>query len=158
MLARNRPFLLLIPALVLAGCAQRPNPPAPARLPRSSNITRTLQDDPELNQAVTRARESLDSFVRRLQNPDRAEVFSVEAAFPTPEGKVEYLWIGDAKYKDGVFSGTLTSHPKNVTTVKYQEPATAKRADVTDWMILRSGRSEGGFTVDVLMRREAQPH
>lgn len=60
-------------------------------------------------------------------------------------------------YKDGDFTGTLTSKPSKVVGLKFGGIVTAKSADVTDWMILRSGRSEGGFTVDVLMRREAQP-
>jgi uncharacterized protein YegJ (DUF2314 family) len=151
-------FLLAsITALVVSGCGSKPNPPAPQSLPKGSSSTRTVRDDPELSDAISKARSTLDTFIERLNHPQRGEVFSVEAAVKTPSGEPEYLWIGDVTYKDGTFSGTLTTQPKKVAA-KYQAPLTAKRADVTDWMILKSGKSEGGYTVDVLLHREAQPN
>jgi uncharacterized protein YegJ (DUF2314 family) len=151
MLAR---MLVFSAALIAIGCGPGPKPEPPQSLPHSDSATRG--DDPELDAAVAKARGSLDSFIQRLQHPQRGEVFSVEVPFTAANGSREHLWLGDVTFHDGVFKGTITTQPVKVTQVKFGNQASAKREEVTDWMILKSGKSEGGFTVDVLLRRQAQ--
>ena len=153
----SRMRYLVVAAILLAGCG-KPNPPAPELLPQATPANTTLRnDDPELDAAVARARGSLDTFLQRLAHPQKGEVFSVEAAFPTPDGGHEHLWIGDVTFKRNAFTGTLTSKVAKVPSLSYGQTVTVKRDEVTDWMILRAGRSEGGFTVKVLLDREGQP-
>ncbi|HVT12534.1 MAG TPA: DUF2314 domain-containing protein [Fimbriimonadaceae bacterium] len=143
--------------LLVAGCANGPNAPAPQRLSQTSASSRVDTDDPEMAQAITKAKQTLDEFLARLQHPQRNEVFSVQSAFKTPSGPPEYLWLGDVTYKDGVFEGAVNTKPQRALTPKYGETAKVKKEDVTDWMILKSGKSEGGFTVDLLLKRQAAP-
>ena len=155
MIARS---LCIAAALVAIGCGAKPDPAAPESLPSgSSAISSSRDEDPELKEAITKARETLDSFLARLARPHEREVFSVEGKFAAEDGTPQYLWLGDVAYKDGAFEGTVTSHPKKATAVKYGDKTTVKRENVTDWMILTSGQSEGGYTTDVLIRREGQP-
>ena len=109
-----------------------------------------------MEDAIAKAKASLDSFIARLEKPQRGEVFSVEAAVAAPEGSSEYRWIDDVTYKGGSFEGHFRTRPSSTSTFKPAEKATAKKQDVTDWIILKDGVSEGGFTVDLLLRRQAQ--
>lgn len=106
---------------------------------------------------MAKAQSTLDSFIQRLDNPQHAETFSVEGRFAAEDGSPVYLWLSDVAYKNGKFTGTVTTHPKIAVSVEYGKPATVDRKDVSDWMILKSGRSEGGFTIEILMQREAAP-
>ena len=148
-------LFIVVGAVLLSSCAHEPNPLAPQALPKS--LASTKQQDPELNEAIAKSRNSLDSFIKRLDHPQRAEVFQVQASFPALDGTPEYLWVGDVTFRDGSFTGTPTSKPHLHSKVAYGDSVTLKKADVTDWMILKSGATEGGFTVDVLLRREGQP-
>lgn len=149
-------YLIIGVVISLAGCAVRPNSPAPASLPHSSSTAMT-QTDPELDQAIDKAKKTLDSFITRLQHPTRGEVFSVRAYFPASDGSKEPLWMDVDDFKNGAFDGTITSKPSKASSVGFRTPTQAKRADVIDWMILKSGQQEGAYTVDVLMRRQAAP-
>ena len=152
------PRLVMISAAILVtGCSIRPRIAAPERLPRTSTTTASATKDPGMEAAIARARSTLDGFLERLAHPRKGEVFSVQATFPTADGGRQPLWLGDVTYKDGVFTGTVDTRPTKATNVRYGQKAEAKRADVTDWMILRSGNSEGGFTVQVMLRRQGEP-
>lgn len=156
MLAR---WIFVGAAILVCGCANHPNPTAPETLPHDTTaISAPRNDDPELKGAIAKARAGLDGFIRRLQHPQAREVFSVEALFLAEDGTPQYLWLDVTGSKGDTFEGVITSHPKKATKVKYGDTVHVPRADVTDWMILTSGHSEGGYTTDVLLRREAQPH
>ncbi len=143
---------------LIAGCTVHPSSQPPDRLPKATPETSTLRDDdPEMDAAIERARRSLDSFITRLQNPQPREVFSIEASFPTPDGGREHLWIDDVVFRNEKFRGKLRSKPSKAASVKPGQEVSAAKSDVTDWMILTSGHSEGGFTVDVRLRRQGQP-
>lgn len=140
---------------LIFGCGVDTNPPAPAALPKTDTTRRI--DDPDLDAAIAAARKTLDKFIARLQHPQRGEVFSIEGAFAAPDGSHEHVWLGDVAYRDGIFTGLVTSKPEKPISVKFGEKASVKLADVTDWMILKGGASEGGYTVDLLLRRQGQP-
>jgi uncharacterized protein YegJ (DUF2314 family) len=141
----------------MIGCAP-PNPPAPASLPKTEpNTSASRAGDPEMDAAIAKARASLDSFIERLAHPANGEVFSVEAGVPAADGSTEYRWMDDVTYKDGVFEGRFRTRPSKNTTFKPAEKATVKKEDVTDWIILREGKSEGGYTVELQLRRQSEP-
>jgi len=149
--------ILTLVALVIAGCGGPPNPPGPASLPKMTPQNSTLRkDDPELDAAIAKARATLDSFIARLEHPKPREVFSIEAQFAAPDGTHEYLWLDDVTFKDDLFKGTLRNRPAKVVSLRQGTEVSAKKSDVTDWTIFTSGKGEGGYTVDVLLRREGQ--
>ena len=153
-----RRLSLLVIVFGVIGCVNKPNPEPPQSLPRTDTAaTSTRLDDPELDEAIAKARGTLDTFIARLLTPLRGEVFSVESAFPAQDGSKLHLWIGDVVYRNGTFEGTITTKPLKPTSIAYGEKVTVARKDITDWMILRSGKSEGGYTVELLLRREGQP-
>lgn len=152
---RVRHQWLGILALLLGGCASSPNPPAPERLPQAitgSGSERTA--DPQLREATAKAQNTLASFIKRLSAPNRGETFSVEGQFSAEDNSPVYLWLSDVVFKDGKFSGTVSTHPKKATKLRFGDQAELAEKDVTDWMILKSGRTEGGFTIEVLLKRE----
>jgi len=110
-----------------------------------------------MDAAIAKARASLGSFIQRLDHPQPREVFSIEAGIAAPDGSKERLWIDDVKYAVGEFAGTLRDKPAKALSVKQHDQVSVKRDDVTDWLILTSGRAEGGYTIDVLMKREGEP-
>jgi uncharacterized protein YegJ (DUF2314 family) len=113
--------------------------------------------DPQLREATEKAQKTLDDFIKRLSAPKRGETFSIEIRDSAEDNTPIYFWLSDVTYKGGVFTGTVTTRPKKASRVRYGDQSSAKRADVTDWLILKSGRSEGGFTIEILMTREGAP-
>jgi uncharacterized protein YegJ (DUF2314 family) len=151
-------LILLLIVVGAAGCVSRPSPESPQSLPRANtSATSTRADDPELDEAIARARGTLDTFIARLLAPQRGEVFSVEAAFPAVDGSKLHLWIGDVSYKNGAFQGTVTTKPLKPSAIAFGQRTTIPRAEITDWMILKNGKSEGGFTIELLLARQGQP-
>jgi uncharacterized protein YegJ (DUF2314 family) len=150
--------LLLAAVLVsIGGCAPR-KPAPPARLPQVPvTSTADRSRDPELEEAMAKAQSTLGGFISRLHNPQRGETFSIEGQFQAEDDTPLYLWLGDVTYSNGKFKGSLTSHPKKASKLRFGDPAEVPKAEVTDWMILKGGRTEGGFTIDILMSREAAP-
>lgn len=142
----------------VAGCAGKPTAPAPARLPQVPVTAKAdRSEDPQLRDAMSKAQATLEGFVSRLRKPQRGETFSVEGKFKAEDDSPIYLWLGDVSFANDAFTGTITTHPKKASRLKFGDTATVRKEDVSDWMILKGGRSEGGFTIEILMQREAAP-
>src|SRR5512141_710513 len=101
---------VLVLSLLLTGIACAPSTPTPAeptRLPQTAGKPSSRVDDPELDAAIQKARSTLDDFIKRLQNPQRTETFSVEGESPLADGSHRHVWLGDVIYSGDKFKGTV---------------------------------------------------
>src|SRR5512133_1822408 len=91
--------LILFLILLTFACASVPSAvPTP-----TSNGT-----DPELDTAITQARDSLNTFVEKIATPhtDRT-IVAVKARFYPPDSLPQDIWVDGVTYSDGIFHGNM---------------------------------------------------
>lgn len=113
------------------------------------------EGDKEMEAAIQKAEDSLDEFIAELKDR-RGREFSVKSPFQTDSGKYEHLWVMDVVYANGKFKGTLGNNPLDIKSLRVGDPVEVDRNDVSDWIIMDGEKMSGGFTVDVLMKREGK--
>ncbi|QDU92990.1 DUF2314 domain-containing protein [Lignipirellula cremea] len=124
-------------------------------------------DDPEMEQAAARARQTFRFFWRELAWEQRRiipglELAAVKAAFfdppeiqsQTPETPhVEHMWLMDVDFDGRHLYGTLINSPHSLQTYAEGDQVTIPGMQISDWMYVISGNVYGGFTVDMLRSR-----
>lgn len=106
-------------------------------------------DEAAMDAAIARARQETPTFLAALAKGD-ADSYSVKAPI-SENGKTEHFWISDVTYRDGVFSGKIANEPGIVTHVRLGQPWTVTEGEISDWMVVQSGRIHGGYTIDPLL-------
>lgn len=110
-------------------------------------------DDEKMNAAIAHARETVNDFIERFQNPKSTNSdFSVKVKIEDGD-KVEHFWLSDISYSNGTFSGTIGNDPVFVKNVKFGQQIRVKSDQITDWMYLDDGKMRGNFTLRVLLER-----
>lgn len=151
-----KPLLAVVVAAGIAGvvvsrgCTRALSPVAG----RSDMVEATT--DPELAAAVLRARKELPRFIRALQRPapDQRQ-FAINARMKTPLG-FEQIWVTVHAYTGGAFEGVLAEEPYAIPEMHKGDAVRVPEADVSDWTFMNAGKIAGGYTMQVLLRREAE--
>ena len=118
---------------------------------RESSIVSVRSADPEMEQAIARARarlpEVIDQFLAgHLQN------FTVKVR--VSDGQyTEHFWLSNVMYNDGRFIGTIDAQPQMVSGIVEGQVFEASIEDVSDWMHLRDGLMHGNYTLRILLPR-----
>ena len=116
-------------------------------------VTLFQDADAEMNAAMEKARETVDTFVKAIKRRDGSRTrISVKAAFKDENGG-EYMWINRVSYHDGIFLGRLANTPSTVKSVRLGDPVELPKEEVADWMYVEDGRLVGGFTLRVIRDR-----
>lgn len=111
-------------------------------------------DDPEMDAAEAKARETIGQFLAALANPKPEQTaFEIKVAFEQGDDG-EYMWLNELTYANGQFTGTLNNDPQVVTNVRRGDRKTVKASDICDWLILENGQVVGGYTVRLLQQRQ----
>jgi len=109
-------------------------------------------DDPEMNLAISRARESLSHFWQVFDTPTRGESDFALKVRIEDSGGVEHFWVTDLRRADGKVYGLIGNDANTVTSVKLGDEIQVPDDDVTDWLYMRDGKMVGNFTVRPLFR------
>lgn len=130
-------------------------------------IIRSSSDDPAMEQASLRARQTFRFFWREVSWERRRivpglDVAAVKGAFSDPPAvrskdpgalEVEHMWLSDV-YFDGLkVTGTLLNSPHSLRSVKEGDEVAISGKQIGDWMYAVSGKVYGGFTVDLMRSR-----
>jgi uncharacterized protein YegJ (DUF2314 family) len=115
------------------------------------NLVRVTDPGPRLTQAIERARRELPTFEQALAKGSTDDRFAVRGMFGTGAQR-EYLWIANPITDGSYFVGRLDQTPVLNRDLKAGQVVRVRRADVVDWLMIRNGRREGGYTEDVLGR------
>ena len=153
-----RKILIALPLLFCLGCQKGSAPGGSTDVLGSEDdpVTMVDVDDPEMAAAEKQARESLDDFIKAMQNPEPNQSdFSVKHSFKDGEAN-EHMWITDLTYVQGKFSGILGNEPALVRNMKIGDKVTINRDQVEDWLYFEGEELIGGYTAKLLMSREAQ--
>ena len=120
-----------------------PGSPGP-RIPRRN---------PPLQTCSAWTRRTVNAFIERLQNPRGTETyFSVKARLAEGE-VVEPMWLEKIRFDGVQFHGAVSNDPEDLRHVTLGSPWSVAPAEISDWMIIDSGRLAGGQTIRVLRRR-----
>jgi uncharacterized protein YegJ (DUF2314 family) len=107
-------------------------------------------DEKEMDAAIARARQEVDSFVSELSRPT-GTAHSVKAPIEDA-GKTEHFWLTDVTFKDGQFTGKIGNDPGIVGNVTFGQTWNIKKADISDWMFLRDRKMHGNYTMRPLLK------
>jgi len=108
------------------------------------------RQDPELATAVIRAKKELPRFIKMLKDRPDGE-FAINARVDTPKGP-EQIWVKVNIFRDGVFYGEIASDPVALDKAN-GDGIDVPESDVSDWTYRVDGKTEGGFTMEVLKNR-----
>ncbi len=151
--------VLLIAAAVLLmplclGCGTG-STATPASGKNGSNATETppvelRADDPRIIDATGQARNSVEDFIKALENPQPGmRGFVVKMRF-VDGGQTEFMWIDRLRYSGGQFYGTLTAAPVLVNNVAQGETYSVAKEDIIDWAFYQNDTMVGGYTEKVI--------
>jgi len=113
-------------------------------------VTAVPDNDPEMDAAIQKARETLPSFVVALQTPTTGDRhLLVKARFVEGENS-EHMWVADLIAEGNTFRGVLADEPKFIKNLRFKQPIIVSRDQISDWMIVQDGKVKGAFTTRVL--------
>ena len=112
--------------------------------------------DPEFASAHEKARSTIEQFIETMRQPmPNQDSFSIKTGVKYGERpeEIEYLWLHDLSYKDGVFAGVVSNIPELATSIAFGDTMIAAKADVVDWSYTQDGKTAGAFTIRVMRER-----
>lgn len=133
-----------------------------------SKVFMVKDDDPEMEAASKKARETFRYFWRELFWERRRiipglSIAAVKAPFSDPPGHdaagrpgVEQMWINEVDFDGDTISGMLLNSPNWLTSVRQGYAARFRIDEISDWMYDQLGVVCGAYTVN-LMRSRMKP-
>lgn len=111
-------------------------------------IVTIADDDERMNNAMEKARLTLEYFRESLLFPrPEQSYFSVKVRIED-HGKQEYIWLTSPNFdEEGNLFGIVGNKPQFVNTVKDGQEIGIEAGRIADWMILEEGRLIGGYTI-----------
>jgi uncharacterized protein YegJ (DUF2314 family) len=122
---------------------QTPRPP--------DRVVLVHTDDPEMNAAQAKARDSLGEFWKHFILPGGNESgFALKIAIS--DGRmIEHFWCNEIVGGSSGATCRIDNEPKDVHVVKMGERIPVEPALISDWMYLRDGKIQGGESIRVLL-------
>lgn len=126
--------------------------PVPTLIPVQISPT-PLDTDVEMEAAFQQARNTLDSFIQRIETdrPHRTLV-AVKVRFVLPDGLTQDLWVDQIRYQNGSFHGTMGDDIP-LLKLNVDDKVIIKRNDIVDWMLVEDGKLIGGYTIRLAFQR-----
>ena len=112
------------------------------------------EDDVEMNKAIEKAKQTLDSFDYAFKNNTRVfTFFGLKKKFEE-NGNVEHIWIGNIQgIKNGKYIGVIDNLPEKIMSVKLGDTVQIDRKEISDWMYIKKSELHGGYTIRLLRDR-----
>lgn len=110
-------------------------------------------DDPEMNAAIAKARETLPQFWETFDRREHDETDFALKVKITENKEVEHFWAIDIKKENGRIRGTINNDPETVHNVKIGQRITIPEADISDWLFQRDGKMVGNYTLRALFKK-----
>jgi uncharacterized protein YegJ (DUF2314 family) len=116
-------------------------------------------DDTEMRAAMERARATFGEFLSELEADSRRMIPALSIALvkgrfsdEKPED-VEYIWVDVEEWDADSVTGSLSSRPEKVKSIRLGDTVRVPRERLSDWLYVSGGIARGAFTVQVLRRR-----
>ena len=117
-------------------------------------IYKVGEDDAEMNKAIEKAKQTLDSFDYAFKNNSRVfTFFGLKKRFEE-NGNVEHIWIGNIQGEtNGKYVGVIDNLPEKIKSIKLGDTIEIDKKDISDWMYLKNSELHGGYTIRLLRER-----
>ena len=110
-------------------------------------------DDAEMNHAIFKAIQTLDTFkVALLSKNKEFKYFALKTRYLTATGS-EHIWLKNIIIKDKKYVGIVANLPESIPDVKLGDTISILKNNITDWMYLDNKKLRGGFTIQLLRKR-----
>lgn len=117
------------------------------------DIAHVPDDDPEMAEAIAKARATLPEFRRLMAAANPAQsAFTVKAKFPTSSGG-EHCWIEKLEPRGSGFVGQLANQPAGINGLTLGSAVDISEDMITDWSYNEAGVHHGHYTTKVLLPR-----
>jgi uncharacterized protein YegJ (DUF2314 family) len=126
----------------------------------SQNVYRFEGNDPDINLASKKARESFKYFWRELSWERRRiipglDISAVKLAFPTGKvtdsaPSVEHMWVGNVNFDGLKVSGDLLNDPRWIDGIGSGDQIVMGFNDINDWIYSIDGMVYGAYTVNAI--------
>jgi uncharacterized protein YegJ (DUF2314 family) len=156
-MSHGKGLLIFFAIVAVALIALKPHSGALQRA-QSDDVTIVSDDDPIMQAAFKKARDTLDEFLALSAAPKpNTESYSVKVAI-SHMGRTEYFWIAPFAQIGDEFSGRISNTPRYVTTVSEGQEIQFERADIVDWTYENTveQRTYGNFTACALLAHESE--
>jgi len=124
-------------------------------------------DDPEMDQAASKARQTFRFFWREMAWEQRRivpalELAAVKASFSDPPEiraqnpgglEAEHMWLLEVDFDGRRLHGTLINSPHSLRSFSEGDRVKIAGKQISDWMYVIAGEVYGGFTVDLIRSR-----
>jgi uncharacterized protein YegJ (DUF2314 family) len=147
----SRNLTILMAVLALAGCSKGYD--SETNTHGEAGSAQIESSDHEMNEAMAKARDTLEEFERRLANPSPKQSMAIIKGRFTEGDLVEHMWLGQIEVTPDGYRGVLGNDPYELTTVKAGETLELPRAQVSDWIVVDDGKLVGGYTMRLLRSR-----
>jgi uncharacterized protein YegJ (DUF2314 family) len=131
--------------------AERTRAKRAGRLP-SPAVAVVPDDDPKLAAAAAEANRRFGEFLAAFDGRKPGDTFAVKVPFSDDYGR-EFMWVSVAAVDDRFIVGRLDNRPAYVRAVRPGQKVRVPRTGLNDWLIVRGGQLEGGFTLKVVEDR-----
>ena len=122
----------------------------------NEGVVMIAEDDPEMAQAIRRAQAAFPKFLKSLEVADSNVKHAVKIKLEIDD-VVEHIWLKDIQYNKGKIFGVINNEPSLTDAIQMGEPRKAHMNEVSDWLIFsEDGSSEGGYSIDLLTRRQQE--
>lgn len=121
----------------------------------STKIIIVNQGDKEMDAAISKARESLNSFDSALLSKSRVyNSFSLKVRFTyNDNNNGEHIWFSNIAKVNNEYIGIVNNEPEYVSNLKLGDTLQINKADISDWMYFDKDILRGGFTIKLLRKR-----
>jgi uncharacterized protein YegJ (DUF2314 family) len=149
-----RTFTLIF-GLLLIGCQTKSS-----KVVSNSGVALVQNEDPEMNQAILKSRQTFDRFFDALTSNDTSNSsFAVKYPFrqdvqPT-NGPVsnEHIWLSPVIIQGDKICGIINNQPEYTDKVKMGDTVKIDRSLISDWNYTRNGKLMGGYSIRLLVSR-----
>jgi len=144
-----RSLILILPVLGCgenspskSGYAERVNPKNP-----SDRIAGIPDNDEKMNNAMAKARATVDTFLTALKEPTSNRTrFAVKLHF-NDGSRTEHIWISKVTFDGVLFHGVIPNDPQIVKSVKAGQKVSVAKGEISDWMFVENNKLVGGETL-----------
>lgn len=150
----SRTFTLFF-GLLLIGCQTKSG-----KVLCDSGVAQVQNEDPEMNQAISKSRQTFDGFLVALTSNDTSNSgFAVKYPFkqdiqPASEPvSNEHIWLSPVIIQGNKICGIINNQPEFTDKVKMGDTVKIDRSLISDWNYTRNGKLMGGYSIRLLVSR-----
>ena len=111
------------------------------------------QNDPDMQAAIRRAKESVQEFLHRLAAPPSSQSSAAVKVALEEQGVTEHAWLAEARIEGDHFVGRLDNDLVQIRRWRAGDMVRVPQTALSDWLAIDNGRLVGGFSIRLLRDR-----